>query len=138
MGASLERGEPLVVLLADVDHFKRVNDTLDHAVGDRVLAAVADTLRRCVRADDLVVRWGGEEFLVVLRGATLAVAERVAQQVRAALAAGHGTDVPIVTASIGIASWTPDESPEALVARADAALYAAKAAGRDTVRIAGA
>jgi diguanylate cyclase (GGDEF)-like protein/PAS domain S-box-containing protein len=138
MGTTVERGEPLVVLLADIDHFKRVNDTLGHGVGDRVLAAVADALRRCVRVGDAVVRWGGEEFLLVLPGATLAVAERVAHQVRAELAAGSDAGVPVVTASIGVASWTPGETPEALVARADGALYAAKAAGRDAVRVANA
>ncbi len=137
LGASIERGEPLAVLLADIDHFKHVNDTLGHAAGDRVLAAVADALRRCVRVGDTVVRWGGEEFLVVLPGATLAVAERVAQRMRAELAAHSENDVPRVTASIGVAGRRPSEVPDALVARADAALYAAKAAGRDTVRVAG-
>lgn len=130
------RAEPLAVLLVDVDRFKAVNDTYGHAVGDRVLASVAEALRACVRAGDLVVRWGGEEFLVALPGIDVAVARRVAERVRAEVVAREVAGLPPVTASIGLAPRRPGEALDALVERADVALYAAKEAGRDRVRLA--
>lgn len=130
------RAEPFALLLVDVDRFKAVNDTHGHAVGDRVLAGVAEALRACVRAGDLVVRWGGEEFLVALPGLDVAVARRVAERVRTEVAARDEAGVPAVTASIGLAARRPGEALDALVARADVALYAAKEAGRDRVRLA--
>ena len=124
------------VICVDLDHFKDVNDTHGHAIGDRVLVRVADVLARTVRRGDSVARTGGEEFVVILPGAPLTAAMRIAENARRALAASV-IDAPLgpvrVTASFGVAERGADETHEACVARADAALYAAKRAGRDRV-----
>jgi len=129
----------LTVLMVDLDHFKRVNDSHGHLVGDSVLRQVGDLLRREVRSADAVGRYGGEEFVVVLpetalHGATI-FAERLRQRV-AAINFGSQALPVTVTVSIGVAS-VPDErvtSSESLLALADAALYRAKADGRNVVR----
>ena len=129
-------GAPLAVAVLDVDRFKAVNDGHGHAVGDAVLRAVAARARAVVRAGDLAARTGGEEFGLLLPGADLAGAVELAERVRAALAArpveAAGRAL-VVTASLGCAALGPGESPEALVARADARMYEAKRAGRDRV-----
>ncbi|MDP2315074.1 MAG: diguanylate cyclase [Pseudomonadota bacterium] len=138
--ARMERtGEPLSVFLIDVDHFKQVNDTRGHATGDTVLAAVGALLPRTVRANDLVGRWGGEEFVVALTGSLLGPAALRAEEVRKAIAAldVRGTDgrpVPL-TASIGVAAFRPGDTLDSVVERADRAMYAAKAAGRNRVEV---
>ena len=115
------------VLLIDADRFKAVNDAYGHAAGDRVLAALGAHLRTALREVDAVARWGGEEFLVVLRGpdapAPRATAERLLEGWRAG---GHRT-----TFSVGLALHRPGRPPAATLEAADRALYAAKAAGRD-------
>lgn len=123
---------PLSFLLADIDHFKKVNDTHGHAEGDRVIRDVAATLAYCLRASDVAARWGGEEFLAVLPDADLGRAQQVAERVRAAVAGIAGQ--PTVTVSIGCAQLGPTERVEAAIGRADASLYEAKAAGRNQVR----
>ncbi len=131
-----EKGRSHALLLCDLDHFKRVNDQLGHAAGDAVLQDVANTMRAVLRAGDSIYRIGGEEILVVLPGASeedaVGVAERLRQAVRRRRPAGVG-----VTISIGAAVTKPSVvNTDDLVARADAALYAAKAGGRDTVFVA--
>jgi two-component system, cell cycle response regulator len=125
------------VLLLDVDHFKAVNDGHGHAAGDAVLRAVADRLRAAVRDADVIGRWGGEEFVVLLRGAVLADGVAVAERVLAAVRAPLPPDVgpAAVTASIGVAQHVAGQpgGVEAALRRADDALYRAKAAGRDRV-----
>jgi diguanylate cyclase (GGDEF)-like protein len=129
-------GESLAVVMADVDHFKTINDHHGHATGDAVLRAVAGIMRDGIVTGETAVRWGGEEFLLVLPGCDAAGALARAERVRLALGTSpvdaggrhHG-----VTASLGYAILASGETPEALVARADEALYAAKAAGRDRV-----
>jgi diguanylate cyclase (GGDEF)-like protein len=130
------RGSSHALLLCDLDHFKRVNDQLGHAAGDAVLQDVAYTMRAVLRAGDSIYRIGGEEILVVLPGASevdaVAIAERLRRAVRKRRPAGVG-----VTISIGAAVTKPSTvDTEDLVARADAALYTAKASGRDTVFVA--
>jgi diguanylate cyclase (GGDEF)-like protein len=127
------RGRSHALLLCDLDHFKRVNDQLGHAAGDVVLQDVADTMRAVLRVGDSIYRIGGEEILIVLPGASehdaVGVAERLRQAVRKRRPAGVG-----VTISIGAAVTKPSVvNTDDLVARADAALYAAKAGGRDQV-----
>jgi len=129
-------GQSHALLLCDLDHFKRVNDQLGHAAGDAVLQDVAHTMRSVLRAGDSIYRIGGEEILVVLPGASekdaVAVAERLRQAVRKRRPVGVG-----VTISIGAAVTKPDTvDTDDLVARADAALYLAKANGRDAVFVA--
>lgn len=121
---------PASLLLLDLDHFKRINDDLGHAGGDRVLRRAARTIRATLRRGDDVLRWGGEEFLVALPGTELDDGLQVAENLRSALA--EDADVG-VTCSIGVTTLGVHERLEAAVARADAALYAAKRAGRNRV-----
>ena len=130
------RIEPLSVVMADLDHFKAVNDHFGHAAGDEVLKAVAARFAELMRLGDAVVRFGGEEFLLVLPRASLEHAAQVAERARKSLGAEPvraGDAVITVTASFGVAERLPDEGREGVIARADAALYRAKAAGRDRV-----
>lgn len=126
---------PCVLALIDVDHFKRINDSAGHAVGDRVLQALAHRLKGGLRRDDEVYRVGGEEFLVLLPGAGLAAALQRLEVLRARLGAEVLDDaVDRVTISIGVAAATAPGTPlDPLYAAADAALYRAKAEGRDRV-----
>ena len=126
-------GSPLSLILCDIDFFKQVNDRFGHLVGDRVLATTADVLRRNVRSGDAVIRWGGEEFLIVLENCGLVPALALAERIRAGVERQSDPDVHKVTASLGIATQSPGESIEALFERADAALYQAKRAGRNRV-----
>lgn len=132
---------PLAVAMCDLDHFKRVNDSFGHPAGDAVLAGAGDVIRRTLRAADAAGRYGGEEFLLVLPGTDIAGAHAVAERVRAAIEAIEfdvGSEAPYhVTVSIGVAALDDGQSVEALVAAADEALYAAKAAGRNRVVAAG-
>jgi diguanylate cyclase (GGDEF)-like protein len=127
---------PISMLVADIDHFKEINDRHGHLAGDAVLAAVTRALQGGLRESDLAVRWGGEEFLLVLKGCELAEAARIAENLRQAVAARpiRVTDQEIaVTLSIGASQFDGNESPEQTVSRADAALYRAKAGGRNRV-----
>jgi diguanylate cyclase (GGDEF)-like protein len=129
---------PVAMAVLDVDNFKRINDHRGHDVGDQVLVHVADRLRRSLREDDEVYRIGGEEFAIVMPGAGPAEAAAVAERIRRNVAATR-TDVPTATVSVGIAV-APGHGTDidALFRVADRALYDAKAAGKDTVRIAAA
>ncbi len=121
----------LSVLLFDVDHFKRINDVHGHDVGDRVLCHLVNTLQGVLREADTFGRWGGEEFLVVAPGADIDDALELANRCRRALASAPAPGAGEVKVSCGVASWRPAQHWEAVVRAADAALYAAKAAGRD-------
>lgn len=126
-------GRPIGVVVADVDHFKQVNDRHGHATGDAVLREFAQLLRRNVRADDIVARWGGEEFVVVAPESDEPGAAALAEKLRAAVA-GHGFGLPApLSASFGAATLAEGEDLDGAVARADAALYGAKAGGRNRV-----
>jgi two-component system, cell cycle response regulator len=125
---------PLSFVLLDIDHFKKVNDTHGHAVGDRVLTHVSALVSKAIRGYDLAVRWGGEEFLVVLPGVPRLKALVVAERVRMAVSTLAVQDLPPVTISAGVAELMPtDTSAEAAIARADEALYRAKSTGRNRV-----
>jgi diguanylate cyclase (GGDEF)-like protein len=130
-------GQPIGLIVCDLDHFKSVNDTHGHAVGDAVLRDVAYTLRKRLRAFDLAYRLGGEEFLVLLPGADACQAAILAESLREAiLAERHGGLA--VTMSFGVSASSPSSFDyEHAFEVADQALYAAKAAGRNCVRIAG-
>ncbi len=132
-----EEGLSHALLLCDLDHFKRVNDQLGHAAGDAVLQDVAYTMRAALRAGDSIYRVGGEEILVVLPGADRDDAVEIAERLRVAVRERRPVGVA-VTVSIGVAVSQPETvDTDDLVARADAALYAAKAGGRDTVHVDG-
>jgi diguanylate cyclase (GGDEF)-like protein len=128
--------ELLVVLMLDLDHFKQINDAYGHTAGDRALAHVASLLRSHCRAGEPVIRFGGEEFVALLQTADRATAQRAAQRILQALR-NHPLCLPDgrvlgVRASAGMAEVGDGEPPAKAIARADRALYLAKAAGRDT------
>ena len=129
---------PLSLLLIDADHFKSFNDTYGHPEGDQVLKTLADCLRQLFRNTDIPARMGGEEFAVILRGASTRGASRLAERLRDALqdnqAVYEGTQIPM-TLSAGCAalSCCGAPTPEEMVSVADRRLYAAKQAGRNRV-----
>ncbi len=132
------RAQAAAVLMVDVDHFKALNDGHGHAAGDVALREVAARLRAQMRAADVVARWGGEEFLVVMVGAGADEAIAAAERLRAAIAEapvayGRGDESLGLTVSIGVAAGERGSEVDALVQAADAALYRAKHAGRDRV-----
>ena len=125
---------PLCAIVADIDHFKRVNDDHGHAAGDQVLMRFGALLKSLVRPTDVVARFGGEEFVVLLPGSAIAAGLATAERLRAALAAE--VIAPLarpMTASFGVSQLQGDEDGAALIARADAALYRAKEGGRNRV-----
>ncbi|WAJ35758.1 GGDEF domain-containing protein [Pseudomonas sp. GOM7] len=131
---------PLSLLMLDIDHFKMINDTHGHAQGDEVLKAVAQTLKQQLRNVDMVFRYGGEEFLIILSNTGREAAAQVGERLRFAvlelqcLNAGQPIEVSI---SLGCASLLPGESSESLLRRADNALYIAKREGRNRLSMAG-
>jgi diguanylate cyclase (GGDEF)-like protein len=130
---------PISVMLLDIDHFKIINDDYGHARGDQVIVAVGEVLRANMRQQDMVARWGGEEFLVLQPNASVDAARETAERIRRAVAAyvvRDEADAIPVTVTIGVASWRDGERMEETMQRADAALYAGKRAGRDRVVIA--
>jgi two-component system, cell cycle response regulator len=137
MERALRRREPLSVLLIDLDHFKRVNDRHGHVVGDLLLRVFADKARESVRSCDVLVRRGGEEFVLIMPGTHEDEARIVGERMRETLAAGpmnlrDGVSVH-QTVSIGVATWDGCEPPEVLDERADLAMYEAKRLGRNRV-----
>jgi diguanylate cyclase (GGDEF)-like protein len=124
--------------MVDIDRFKRLNDQHGHATGDAVLRAVAGAIAATVRAEDTPVRYGGEEFAVILRRASAPQAAEVAERVRRAVATippeRLAVDQP-VTVSVGVAVAGPEEDIAAVIERADQALYLAKHRGRDRVEV---
>lgn len=120
------------VLLIDVDHFKQINDAGGHALGDQVLIGLAERLQAQLRLSDRLGRWGGEEFLIMAAATSLAAASDLAERIRRAASATPcaGRDV---TLSLGVAQCRPDDTIDSVVQRADRALYAAKANGRNRV-----
>lgn len=136
LAAAGERGEAVVVIYADLDRFKSVNDSYGHAAGDAVIVEAADRLQRSVRSSDLVVRLGGDEFVIVLDGPRVdVVAEHVSHRILRAFGSPisvHDLDV-VVGISLGMATSAPGDTPAEVVARADRALYLAKRRGRGRV-----
>ena len=140
MSAAVDQGLPVSLVIADIDHFKSVNDTYGHATGDNVIAAFAAFLGTAASDHHVAGRIGGEEFAIVLPGTNLMAARLFAEGARGALAAMPVEGLPEdrrVTASFGVAELLPGESASSLMRRADAALYEAKNNGRDCVRISG-
>jgi diguanylate cyclase len=127
------RREPLSLLMFDLDHFKRVNDTFGHSTGDAVLASAAQTVRLHLRLSDSLIRWGGEEFLVMAPATRLEGAMGLAEKLRIAMAAIDFPNVGQVTMSLGVSEYALEESLETWIERTDQALYRAKAEGRNRV-----
>ncbi|MFW6345875.1 MAG: diguanylate cyclase [Halomonas sp.] len=133
------RSAECAVMMLDIDHFKRINDTRGHSVGDMILEEFARVLTAQTRPEDCVARFGGEEFVVLLVDADVERARRAAERIRLAVEAHPFSDhdhqpVPVTT-SIGVAGLQDDEAPPQALERADAALYRAKQAGRNAVRV---
>jgi diguanylate cyclase (GGDEF)-like protein len=130
---------PFSVLLLDIDHFKRINDTLGHLRGDAVIRRVADAAVRVLRDTDMVCRWGGEELIVLARNCPLADAARLAETLRATIASEAiltPDDGTRVTISVGVTDYRAGDTVDAILSRVDQALYEAKRGGRNCVRIA--
>lgn len=125
--------QELALVFMDIDHFKRVNDTYGHHVGDEVLKAFANIIRERVRSTDLMARWGGEEFIILLPETGKEAAHALADSLRGAVASAPFPAVGQVSCSAGVAGWQHGESFELWCARADAALYKAKEGGRNRV-----
>jgi diguanylate cyclase (GGDEF)-like protein/PAS domain S-box-containing protein len=133
-----DNGAPLAVAIFDIDHFKRINDSYGHAVGDVVIRRVGQRAKASLRDEDMVGRFGGEEFVCVLQRSSAQAAEIVAERVRKAIEAEDGSDdgPTQVTVSIGLAVYGGEASIEELLHRADEALYLAKREGRNRLRMA--
>ncbi|MGM0553689.1 MAG: diguanylate cyclase [Pseudomonadota bacterium] len=128
-------GRPCALVMFDIDHFKRFNDTWGHDAGDEVLVAVARCVSSYMRETDLAGRWGGEEFLVLADNTALEGATELAERLRSAIAALEVHDYGSVTASFGVAVHRKGDHSSELVKRADMALYAAKGGGRNRVEV---
>jgi diguanylate cyclase (GGDEF)-like protein len=143
MNRSVRHGSPVSLIMLDIDHFKKVNDSFGHSAGDRVLRSVGQVLRDSCRVYDVPGRYGGEEFCVILPETKVGNTTVVAERIRERLAASRfevGADSVVVTASMGIAGVDAIEgegavSPSTLIDRADLALYSAKHLGRNRVEL---
>jgi diguanylate cyclase (GGDEF)-like protein/hemerythrin-like metal-binding protein len=131
MALSGRQGTPLSLILFDLDKFKLVNDTFGHGVGDAVLKSVSETVQAQLRVSDALVRWGGEEFLVLAPATTLAGATMLAEKIRQAVETQAMPQVGRVTISLGVAQRQSGEELDPWIARADGALYRAKERGRN-------
>ena len=133
------RGDQLSLMMADIDHFKRFNDSYGHLTGDQVLRLVAMSVKQNIKGQDIAARYGGEEFAVVLPNTVLRSAITVADHIRRAVMGKElmkrstGEHLGRVTISIGVAALRPDDTQQTLIERADSCLYAAKRSGRNRV-----
>jgi diguanylate cyclase (GGDEF)-like protein len=129
---------PIGLLLLDIDHFKSINDSHGHEVGDKVLVAVANTIKADLRSQDLIARWGGEEFLVLLPDTDLEQARASAERIRQALMQkrwSFGDQSVAVTISVGVSEFQEDDGLQSAINRADRALYSSKDNGRNRVEV---
>lgn len=130
MARAARYGSPLTIILFDLDYFKKINDSLGHSIGDQVLKEVAATVGKQIRETDMLGRWGGEEFMVLCPGVVAQDAVTIAEKLRQRV-----EELPLgVTISCGLADYQAGESMDALINRADKALYSAKRSGRNLVR----
>jgi diguanylate cyclase (GGDEF)-like protein len=123
----------LSCIFIDIDHFKRINDTFGHQAGDRLLRDLSDLLRRTLRAYDILIRWGGEEFLLILPGVNLDQARRLAERIRAAVERLDTLGLGTVTISAGISALDGHYDFETMLMSADRRLYQAKTSGRNAI-----
>jgi len=141
IAVSRRTGRPFSIIMLDLDHFKRYNDTYGHRAGDKLLRKIASTISSEIREIDLAARYGGEEFLAILPDASLESASLVAERIRNTISARENfpakATTPIyVTVSLGVATWDNRITDnDMLIARADAALYSAKNHGRNRVEV---
>jgi len=139
---SVAQQSPFCLVLSDIDHFKKFNDSFGHLVGDKVLRYVASTIKSCVKGKDTAARYGGEEFVLILPQTELKDAQVVADQIRQAVSIRElkdkraNRDYGFITISLGVAQYQPGEQPLEILSRADQALYQAKEQGRNRVEVA--
>ena len=127
--------KPLSIIFIDIDHFKVVNDTYGHDIGDSVLVELAKILKKATRNGDFIARWGGEEFIITLQATTALRASVIAEKIRETVALHDFTDVTQQTVSLGVSEYVYNESQESLIKRVDKALYEAKDSGRNRIVI---
>ena len=133
IGEAQASGRPFSLILADLDHFKAINDSRGHQAGDDALVAVSGILQAGIRGGDLAIRWGGEEFLILVPGCGMAQALELAERLRAGVARAVIADTGPITVSLGVAELAAGEPAAALLQRADDAMYRAKSGGRNRV-----
>ncbi|MEJ8476016.1 GGDEF domain-containing protein [Roseibium algae] len=139
IGQAKESGSSFALLLTDIDHFKKFNDTFGHQTGDQVLRLVALAVKHNVSNRDTACRYGGEEFAIILPQSQLAQAAKISEKIRVAVMSKElvkrstGENLGRITVSIGISTFKPDDTAHSLIARADEALYAAKHGGRNMI-----
>lgn len=135
-----DNGKPMALVMGDVDHFKQFNDRWGHPTGDQVLRLVAEVMKANLKGQDLLARYGGEEFAIILPGTTIDNARMLTDRIRRAIESRRlkkrrtHEDLGVVTMSMGVAALDLEDTPETLIERADACLYAAKNAGRNCVK----
>ncbi len=140
MRDAAETDKPLCLIMADIDHFKKFNDTHGHVVGDKVLRYVSKMLQRVLKGRDVVARYGGEEFAIILSDTPVSGANSVAEEIRRTVASAElqlkssAASLGSITMSFGIADYLDGDSEENFIQRADAALYDAKDSGRNQVK----
>ena len=130
---ALRYNVPMTLLMLDLDHFKTVNDTNGHQAGDRVLVEITARISAHMRLTDVLARWGGEEFLVLLRHCRTKEAVEFAENIRQLVVSELIHEIGTITMSVGVAELHPDDTIDSWVHRADQAMYAAKASGRNAV-----
>jgi diguanylate cyclase (GGDEF)-like protein/hemerythrin-like metal-binding protein len=126
-------GHPMTLILLDIDHFKRVNDSFGHPVGDQVIREVANRIRSAIRLSDSLTRWGGEEFIILMPNTGISSATVLAERIRESIATHEFEGIGPITASLGLAEYIPSEPRDAWLDRADRAMYRAKDQGRNRV-----
>jgi diguanylate cyclase (GGDEF)-like protein/PAS domain S-box-containing protein len=124
---------PLSIIMFDIDHFKRVNDTYGHLVGDSLLKEITEVVGKSIRGEDLFARWGGEEFVVLLPHTALQGAKNLAERLRSSIEENDFTDIGTITCSFGATQFDGLESQEMFLNRVDQALYGAKESGRNCI-----
>ena len=134
--ACCEKGRPFCVLLMDIDHFKKVNDTYGHLIGDRVLTSMVSIISGNVRSNDVFARWGGEEFVLLLQRVGNGMGPELAERIRRQIEESSFDVVGHITVSIGVSAYKSGDTPTSIMERTDEALYKSKNSGRNTVTIA--
>ena len=135
IGRAMRSGQPVTLILLDIDHFKRVNDAHGHLAGDAVLTEFVARIRKRMRNTDSLFRWGGDEFVVLATHVGYRGGATLAEYLRRAIAAAPFAGAESITASLGVTEYKEGESAESWFRRTDEALYAAKSAGRNRIHI---